>query len=810
MSSKPPIPDSLLQSICQQDFVAILICNKDVVVKVFSHKHSLSSSKLMGLEYRNWLPQELIDGKTNRSIVSLPDLGIEEDYVASMIKLPKGKSLFETAITLQSIPANILTDASDLNKVDLYQKTLIKQLPICIFHLDYSAKLFTQGLDAFATLLGYSVDEVKAMPEGVYTPIHPDDMDIVADQEKALISAEEGALISVKFRLKHADESWHWYQVNSIIAERNDKGEPISEIGAMIPVYQPESEYESLQKQERYFKKLVENSYDCIMVFDSEFKVSYISPSVTDVTGYTEDDLIGKTFGPYIHESEQEASFQHIKDVAENPGKLSVSERRIIHKKGHSIWIESRLANHLDDPAIQGVTINFHDITDRKKNEDKIHTLANYDPLTNLPNRYLLRKRLLKGLADASKRSTKLAFMYIDLDRFKEINDTLGHTVGDALLKDVAKTINGCLRDTDTLARVGGDEFAIVLPESSEKEAGAIAARILEQFKTPFRADDHTVQTGASIGISIYPKHTEKSEDLFRFADIAMYSAKKERNCYEFYEIKHTERENKKRATEKKLKVAIANGDLRLYYQPRVDIQTGVIKSVEALCRWYDPDSGDVSPGLFIPIAEESNLINDLSKLVTDMACRQVNEWRNMGIDTTIALNLSIKDLKNFNIVRQFSDTMSMYNIEGNSLEIEITESAAMTDVLNTVKVLNQFKELDIKLSIDDFGKGYSSLAYLSQLPVDNLKIDMYFVSQLGSQKRDRLINVNIIRSIISLAQSLDLHTVGEGIETVQQMSILQSLGCEMGQGMLYCRPMSANAITDILKQGIISFPSQS
>ncbi len=808
MSNVSPIPESLLQSICQQDFVAILVCNRDVVIKVFSHDHALSAANLMGLEYRKWLPKELIDGNAKRSVVSLPDLGGEDEYVASIINLPKGKSLFETAITLQAVPANLLDSAADLNKVDLYQKTLLSQLPICIYSLDYRTKLFTQGLEDFAALLGYSADEVRDMPAGVYTPIHPDDSKIIDEQEKALANSKENTLISVKFRMHHRNGSWQWFQVNSIIAERNEAGEPISEIGAVMPVFQPLSEYESLQQQERYYKQLVENSYDCILVFDKDFNVSYMSPSVTKVTGYTEEDLIGKRFASYIYEEDREESSSHIKQVAENPGMLSVIERRINHKKGHVIWIESRLANHLDDPAIQGVTINFHDITERKKSESKIHSLANYDPLTQLPNRYLLKKRLLKGLADASKQSTKLAFMYIDLDRFKEINDTLGHTVGDALLKSVANTIQSCLRDTDTLARVGGDEFAIVLPNSSEKEAGAIAARILEQFRTPFRADDHTVQSGASIGISIYPKHTEKSEDLFRFADIAMYSAKKDRNSYEFYQIRHTEQENRRRSTEKKLKLAIANGDLRLYYQPRVDIQTGVIKSVEALCRWYDPDSGDVSPGLFIPIAEETTLINDLSKLVTNMACRQVNEWRNMGIDTTVALNLSIKDLKNFNIVRQFSDTMAMYNIEGNSLEIEITESAAMTDVLNTVKVLNQFKELDIKLSIDDFGKGYSSLAYLSQLPVDNLKIDMYFVSQLGSQKRDRLINVNIIRSIISLAQSLDLHTVGEGIETVQQMSILKSLGCDMGQGMLYCRPMSANAITDILTQGIISFPS--
>lgn len=809
MIDKPPIPEPLLQSICQQDYSAILICNDTVVLKVFSPNLSFASSKLLGIEYNSWLPKELIEGAVKRSLVNLPDLESNEQFVASIINLPKGKTLFHRAITLQPLPSNLIEQTFSDDKVGAYREKIFNKLPICIFQLDYKTKLFTQGLSDFASLLGFTVDEVSAMPNGVYSRIHDDDLVLVEKQELALSQAKESTLINVKFRMQHKDQSWQWYQVNSIIAERSSDGEPLSEIGSFMPFYKPVSEHESLQKQERYFRGIVENSYDCVLIFDKNFDVSYMSPSVTKVTGYTAEDLIGRRFAEYIHEDDREESSRHIMEVAQNKGMMSVTERRINHKKGHVLWIESRLANHLDDSAIQGVTINFHDISERKKSEERIHTLANYDPLTELPNRYLLRKRLLKGLADATKQQHMLAFLYIDLDRFKEINDSLGHTVGDALLKDVAQTIQKCLRDSDTLARVGGDEFAIVLPNSSEKEAGAIASRILEQFRTPFKADKHTVQSGASIGISIYPKHTLKAEDLFRFADIAMYSAKKERNSYEFYQLKHTEQENRRRSIEKKLKVAIANRDLRLYYQPRVDIQTGVIKSVEALCRWYDPDSGDISPGLFIPIAEESTMINDLSKLVTDMACKQVSDWRNMGIDTTVALNLSIKDLTNFNIVRQFSDAMAMYNIDGESLEIEITESAAMTDVLNTVKVLNEFKELNIKLSIDDFGKGYSSLAYLSQLPVDNLKIDMYFVSQLGSQKRDRLINVNIIRSIISLAQSLDLQTVGEGIETVQQMSILKSLGCEMGQGMLYCRPLSANAITDILKQGIISFPTQ-
>lgn len=805
----PPISDAILQSILQHDYAALLFANAHHVIKATSLDKSFSINTLEGIELSQWLPLELLNGTLNKAIVNVPDLDSDRQFLASIIDLPKGQSHLPKIIALQHIPQEQKAKTVQTKDVEQYKKKVIKDSPIFVYILDYKTKLFTEGLAQYAQLLGYSVQEIRAMPEGVYTPVHPDDIAAVEAQEKSLHASDDMAVSEVKFRLQNKQGEWLWFQCNSTVLSRDEYNEPLFEVGSFFLLPNYENNRQNLLKKEKYFRTLVENSYDCILMFNKQSKVTYISPSVTRATGYQEEDILGFSLAQFIYEPDREDAQANMRYILETPGASSVVERRIKHKDGHLLWIESRLQNHFDDPDIQGVTVNFHVITERKQAEKKIHNLANYDPLTHLPNRYLFKKRLLKGLADCLKVKSKLALMYIDLDRFKEINDTLGHSVGDALLQSVSQTIEKCLRQSDTLARVGGDEFTIVLPMTDEKEAEYIAERILQQFRSPFKANDHTVQTGASIGISIFPNHTQKAEDLFRFADIAMYNAKKDRNSYAFYETQHSEREDRRRMIEKKLKLAIANGDLRLYYQPRVDIQTGVIKSVEALCRWYDPESGDISPGLFIPIAEESAMVNELSKLVTDMACKQVVAWRNMGIDTTVAINLSIKDLQNFDITRQFAEIMAMYDIKGESLEIEITESAAMTDVVNTVKVLNEFKELGIKLSIDDFGKGYSSLAYLSQLPVDNLKIDMYFVQQLGSQKKDRLTNVNIIRSIISLARSLDLKTVGEGIETVQQISILQSLGCELGQGMLYCRPLSANAITDILKQGIISFPTQ-
>ncbi|MCW8856026.1 MAG: diguanylate cyclase, partial [Kangiella sp.] len=642
MFSKPPLPESTLQSLVENDYSAVLICNDKYVIKAICIDKSIPTSTLQGIELKEWLPAELLSGEKLRALVSIPDIRRQRYFIASITRLPKDKSHLNVLVSLQPAPElSAENDDTSPSLLSVYKNTVLNKAPIFLYTLDYRTKLFVEGLEYFSNLLGYSEQEFEAMPEGVYSTVHPDDIPVVEEQEARLAGSGDKDVIPADFRVQKKDGEWIWIQVHSTIYSRDDEGNAIIEIGSIHQIQKDFETEQALRRKDKYYRTLVENSYDCILMYDHNMHVTYISPSVTRVTGYTEEDLVGKTLEMFIFEEDREEAEANLRYVAENPGALSVVERRINHKDGHILWIESRLVNHLNDPDIQGVTINFHVITERKQAEQKIHNLANYDPLTQLPNRYLLRKRLHKGLADSVKNESKLALMYIDLDRFKEINDTLGHSVGDALLQTVAKTIHKCLRSSDTLARVGGDEFTIVLPETSEKEARHIADRILQQFRTPFQADSHTVQTGASIGISIFPDHSKKAEDLFRYADIAMYSAKKERNQYQFYELKHSERENRRRSVEKKLKTAIANENLRLYFQPRVDIKSGMIKSVEALCRWYDPDHGDISPSVFIPIAEESTLVHELSQQVTDLACKQIIAWRNMGIDTTVALNLS-------------------------------------------------------------------------------------------------------------------------------------------------------------------------
>ena len=793
------LDDQLLNQLFSDDYAAVLICNKRYIIKALSIDPTVPSNQLLGKLVEEFLPESIYSGLENKAILELPQLDTKHQFLVSSHKMEQDKSFIDRIITLQAVPSSALPLDATLESVEDYKKNVIRNSPIFIYILDYRTKIFSEGLNNYSQLLGYTEQEIMAMPDGVYSFIHPEDVEVVKKQEQLLNSCDNKTVIPAEFRLQHKNGDWFWVQIYSTIYSRDEHGKPLIEIGSIHKINKDHEAEKKLRQKDKYYRTLVENSYDCILMYNEKGEITYISPSVTRVTGYLEEDLLGKTLADFIYEDDRQDATLNLRYVAENPGASSVVERRIRHKSGNILWIESRLANHLDDPDIQGVTINFHVITDRKEAEEEIYRLANYDTLTGLANRHLLQSCLLRDIESCATKNSKLAFMYVDLDRFKQINDTLGHSTGDELLISVTNFMKQCLRHGDTLARVGGDEFAIVLPNIDEKEAETIAERLLRNLKSPIKAGAHRVQTGASIGISMFPSHSDNAEDLFRFADMAMYSAKTDRHRFKFYKRKYSQQETKRRLIEKKLKVAIAEKHLHLFYQPRVDMNTGRIRSVEALCRWNDQEAGSIPPNIFIPIAEETGLIHDLSQSVMQMVCQQFIDWHNVGIDIPIAFNLSVKDLKYFDLVYKLGDTIAQYGVPGNMLEIEITESAAMTDVVNTVKVLNQLQEFGIKVSIDDFGKGYSSLAYLSQLPVDNLKIDKYFVSRLSPNFQDHRINLNIIKTILSLTESLKLKTVAEGIETANQYNTLKSLGCQMGQGIFFYHPMPANQLAKLL-----------
>ena len=431
-------------------------------------------------------------------------------------------------------------------------------------------------------------------------------------------------------------------------------------------------------------------------------------------------------------------------------------------------------------------------IEKRQETLEELEYLANHDSLTDLPNRNLFNDRL-KNLLESAKRSgLTLALMYLDLDRFKDVNDTLGHIVGDELLKAVADRLSKCVREEDTIARIGGDEFALIqVGLNYPMDARVQAKRILEEFAEPFLISEHKLFTGVSIGITVYPEDAVDSVQLQKNADLAMYLSKEEqRNTFRFFDSELNSKVKRRAYIEQELRTAIDRNDFVVYYQPKIKMDSGRVAGAEALIRWHHPEQGMISPDEFIPVSEQSGLINAIGEFVLESACAQFAEWHADAEmpDLTLAVNLSASQFLARDIPEIVQRILDKTGFEAKYLELEITETAVMRDIPNALDVLRKLHERGVSLSIDDFGTGYSSLSYLRQLPVNRLKIDKSFIAEVSRDKTA----AEITRSVILLGKSLDLEIVAEGVETIDQEAYVKNLGCDEAQGFLYSRPISA------------------
>ena len=429
----------------------------------------------------------------------------------------------------------------------------------------------------------------------------------------------------------------------------------------------------------------------------------------------------------------------------------------------------------------------------------QIEHLAYYDKLTALPNRTLFARLLERGIADAHERKRHLAVMFIDLDRFKNINDTLGHGAGDSLLKEVAARTKALLSAPDAVCRLGGDEFVVLLNDLDEPEAVAdIAHRILAAIAAPYRLVDHEFRVTASIGISVFPIDGSDEASLMKHADIAMYQAKQDgKNTFAFYADNLNTHSVERLAFESSLRRALDEGQFEMHYQPKVECVGGRMTGVEALLRWHHPDLGLVPPNKFIPIAEETGLIVSIGRWVLETACRQQVEWRRRGIaDLTIAVNVSGRQFADEHLLRDVDAALAATGIDPAMLEIEITESVLMRDIRKGVEVLAAFKQRGIRLSIDDFGTGYSSLSTLKRFPIDALKVDRSFVRELGACSEDRA----IADAIIAMGNTLGLTIIAEGVETAAQVDFLREHGCNEMQGFFFSRAIPAKGIEALLE----------
>jgi len=559
---------------------------------------------------------------------------------------------------------------------------------------------------------------------------------------------------------------------------------------------------EGLSAASRLTAKVFESAAEAVVITDAKGTILNVNDAFVRVTGYSREEAIGQT--PRLLKSgRHEQSFyatmwSNLLENGQWQGEIWNRRRDgEIYPEWLSITAVREDGSDLGNPS--HYVAMFSDITAAKHNEERLYRLANYDSLTDLPNRGLFRENLAKALAWAARNRRKVAVLFLDLDRFKLINDTLGHNAGDALLLDVAHRLKGCVREADTVARMGGDEFTIVLTDLPDADSAATAARkILEVMAVPFTIEGRELFITTSIGISLYPRDGEHLEDLLKAADMAMYHAKEQgRDTYQFHRPDSREEIGQAFALENGLRRALEREEFRVFYQPQVDIETGAIVGMEALLRWLHPERGLLPPDEFIPIAEETGMINAIGRWVLEQACRQNKQWQASGAGQfRIAVNLSGRQLKQEDLPEQIADALRRSGLAPRWLQVELTETSVMQNPVTAGRLLEEIRNLGVSVAIDDFGSGYTSLSYLKRLPIDGVKIDKSFIAGVVDDMDDQAIS----KAIIALAESLRLKVVAEGVETHGQLAFLRENHCCDAQGYLFSRPLPANKLADILK----------
>ncbi len=556
---------------------------------------------------------------------------------------------------------------------------------------------------------------------------------------------------------------------------------------------------QNLRAASRLSARIFENAAEAVVITDPSAVIVDVNRAFTRVTGYSREEALG----------------QHIRLLrsGRHGGRFYEELWGSLNESGHwqgEIWNRRRngevypewltITAMYDDGGerISHYVAMFSDITTAKQNEERLYRLAHYDPLTGLANRGLFYESLGQALTRADRSGKPAAVLFLDLDRFKVVNDTLGHTAGDALLIDVAHRLKSCVRDSDLVGRQGGDEFTIILDELDDRDSAALVARkIHEVMAVPFTLDGQELFVTTSIGISVYPEHGTDADFLIKAADIAMYGAKEDgRDTYQFYRPGGEQHLSELFELETALRHALERTELRLHYQPQVDIESEQVVGVEALLRWEHPARGMLTPGEFMPIAEETGIINAIGRWVLEEACLQAKRWQEDGLGRfRISVNLSARQLRQKDLPRQVAAALHTSGLEPQLLQIELTETSLMQNPATATDLLREIHELGVTISIDNFGSGYTGLGYLKRFSIDALKIDRSFIEGVARNRDDQAIS----RAIIALAESLGLKVVAEGVETDDQLSFLRDNHCCDAQGFLFGRPIPPEEFGAIL-----------
>jgi len=598
-------------------------------------------------------------------------------------------------------------------------------------------------------------------------------------------------------RVLNTHGEWIWVLSRGKVVERDEHGQPLRICGTARDV----TASRLAERERRIAAEVIRHMSEAVTVTDLDYRFCSINLAFTRITGYAEAEVLGQSAALLNSRQHTPEVYEQMRRVVADTGhwRGEIWQRR---KNGEEflVWLEVAEVRDAHGECTHYVGV-LTDITDRKRAEQELRYLANYDTLTGLPNRSLLSVRLGDAIIHARRHGLRLAVLFLDLDRFKHVNDSMGHATGDRMLKAAGQRLRQSVPAPDTVARLGGDEFTVVLEDIADvAEAERMAQNLLAAFTQPLELDaGQEVVISPSIGISLYPDHGAVPSDLLTFADTAMYQAKERgRNMYMVYAPEMDAAARRRAGMIAALRRAIERDEFRLVFQPKQSLADGCITGVEALLRWHSAELGEVAPATFIPVAEDSGQIIEIGEFVLDRACAVLRSWQEAGVHGVVmAVNLSVPQLLRGEITTRLGEILADHGIPPARIELELTESMVMANAVQALRTLDELKALGVSLAIDDFGTGYSSLSYLKRLPIDTLKIDKTFVGDIGADPDDAAITT----TVISMAHSLDLKVIAEGVETAEQLHFLRERGCDEIQGNWVSHPLSADRCLEFLRR---------